>query len=430
MPRQTSPTLAAALHVDRIDHDRGADWQAACDRVGRDAPLVLGSTTVLASALRVAAVLAGAPRLTVSASQPVDAGATHPKLAKVRALLAKAESTPFDEEAELLSAKAQELITRYALDHLLQGGASSADGGQQMRRLWLDAPYIRAKADLVHVVAEANRCRSAFAASCDFSVVVGSAHDIEAVELLVTSLLVQADAAMVRHSRQSGGRARTRSFRQSFLLGYAARIGERLGRATQQAVDARGDGRLLPALLDHAARVEAAFDAMVPHRAATGPSIRAPKVGPRARSPPTWRGSTSTASSRAAGTRLPTPSPEIAPRTSWRPSSVVHRLRIGDGADGLRGRGWTSCQSHVDVVPATVLRLRGALDGRATRSRSPTRPTAFWGRPRWPRRAATPRRHFASTSRSHRSPTRRTPTCCASSPSSATTGRVGCGLAG
>ena len=333
-------TLAAALHVDRIDHDRGAGWQAACDRVGRDAPLVLGSTTVLASALRVAAVLAGAPRLTVSASQPVDAGATHPKLAKVRALLAKAESTPFDEEAELLSAKAQELITRYALDHLLQGGASSADGGQQMRRLWLDAPYTRAKADLVHVVAEANRCRSAFAASCDFSVVVGSAHDIEAVELLVTSLLVQADAAMVRHSRQSGGRARTRSFRQSFLLAYAARIGERLRRATQQAVDARGDGRLLPALLDHAARVEAAFDAMVPHRAATGPSITSPEG---------WAAGTVAAdlarldvNGKLAGSR---DEADLAvarrwrPGPSWRPSTVVHRLRTGDGADGLRGRG-------------------------------------------------------------------------------------------
>jgi hypothetical protein len=267
------PVLAAALHHDRRDHDRGVDWQTACERVGPEARLLLPSTAALASALRVAAVLTVAPRLAVPASQTVDVGgATHPKLAKVRALLAKAESTQFDEEAEALSAKAQELITRYALDQLLRGGASSGDVGQQVRRLWLDAPYTRAKANLVHVVAEANRCRAAFAQGCDFSVVVGAAHDIEAVELLVTSLLVQADAAMLRHSRQTSGHARIRSFRQSFLLAYAARIGERLRAATRDAVDARGDGRLLPALLDHDTKVEAAFDAMVPHRAATGPA--------------------------------------------------------------------------------------------------------------------------------------------------------------
>ena len=265
------PVLAAALHHDRRDHDRGVDWQAACERLGPEARLRLPSTALLASALRVAAVLTGAPRLAVPATQTGGTGTTHPKLAKVRALLAKAESTQFDEEAEALSAKAQELITRYALDQLLHG-ASPGGTGHHVRRLWLDAPYTRAKANLVHVVAEANRCRAAFAQGCDFSVVVGAAHDIEAVELVVTSLLVQADAAMLRHSRQTSGRARTRSFRQSFLLAYAARIGERLRAATRDAVDARDDGRLLPALLDHDAKVEAAFDAMVPHRAAAGPA--------------------------------------------------------------------------------------------------------------------------------------------------------------
>lgn len=268
------PILAAALHRDRHDHDRGVEWRAACDRVGSDARLLLSSTALLASALRVAAVLTVAPRLTVPASQPVHVGPTHPKLAKVRALLAKAESTPFDKEAEALSAKAQELITRYALDQLLRGAASSGDDGQQVRRLWLDAPYTRAKANLVHVVAEANRCRAAFAQGCDFSVIVGAAHDIEAVELLVTSLLVQADAAMLRHSRQTMARGGVRSFRQSFLLAFAARIGERLRAASQAALDARGDGRLLPALLGHDAKVQAAFDAIVPHQAASGPAVR------------------------------------------------------------------------------------------------------------------------------------------------------------
>jgi len=267
------PTLAAMLHHDRRTQDRGVDWQAACDRVGPEARLPLSSSATLASALLVAAVLVGAPRLAAPAAQPVAVEATHPKLAKVRALLAKAESTHFDEEAEALSAKAQELITRYSLDRLLRDHASSGHDPQHVRRLWLDAPYTRAKANLVHVVAEANRCRAAFAKGHDFSVVVGSPHDLEAVELLVTSLLVQADAAMLRHARRAGGPSRTRSFRQSFLLAFAERIGERLRRAATDEVDARRDGRLVPALLDHDSRIAAAFEALVPHQAAVGPAI-------------------------------------------------------------------------------------------------------------------------------------------------------------
>ena len=40
-------------------------------------------------------------------------------LHKVRALLAKAEATPFDAEAEAFTSKAQELIARYRIDDAL-----------------------------------------------------------------------------------------------------------------------------------------------------------------------------------------------------------------------------------------------------------------------------------------------------------------------
>ncbi|WP_017570470.1 DUF2786 domain-containing protein, partial [Nocardiopsis halotolerans] len=47
--------------------------------------------------------------------EPVDQG----KLARVRALLAKAESTEFPSEAEALSARAQELMARHSIDRAL-----------------------------------------------------------------------------------------------------------------------------------------------------------------------------------------------------------------------------------------------------------------------------------------------------------------------
>jgi membrane protein involved in colicin uptake len=55
--------------------------------------------------------------------------------------------------------------------------------------------------------------------------------------LLFTSLLVQASAAMLHAgSRQDAyGRSRTKAFRQSFLVSYAVRIGERLSQAAEHA---------------------------------------------------------------------------------------------------------------------------------------------------------------------------------------------------
>lgn len=263
------PTLAAALHEEFREHGRrGREWLAAVDAVGSEHVLRLDSTPALASALGVAALLAHTPQLTDAVATSVrDAGPVHPKLAQVRALLAKAESTDFDEEAEALSAKAQELITRYALGRLMPDGPVAADGNSpRVRRLWLDAPYVRAKAALVATVAAANRCQTASADTLGFSVVVGAADDLDAVDLLVTSLLVQADVAMLRHGRRydETGVPRTRSFRQSFLTAYATRIGERLHTATAAAARA-GGADLLPVLRTQEARVAEEFERLVPH---------------------------------------------------------------------------------------------------------------------------------------------------------------------
>ena len=274
------PILAAVLHEDARRHERyGRDWLAEVEALAPESQLRLDTTESLSSGLQVAALLATAPLLDADAVANAGgavAGATeHPKLAQVRALLAKAESTEFDEEAEALSAKAQELISRYALDRLL-AHAGDPGGGEQpaVRRIWLPAPYVRAKSALVHEVASANRCQAAVCQELGFCLVVGSRADLEAVEMLVTSLLVQANTAMLRHGRRVNryGTSRTRSFRQSFLLAYAARIGERLRSATEAAGAETGD-RLLPVLRDHQARVTAAFQAMVPHTVARATSM-------------------------------------------------------------------------------------------------------------------------------------------------------------
>jgi hypothetical protein len=171
-------------------------------------------------------------------------------LAKIRALLAKAESTDFDDEAEALSAKAQELMSRYALDRALIDHQHGVRQQATLRRIWLDNPYVTAKAMLVDAVANANRCRTVLAGEWGYATVVGDQVDLQLVELLATSLLLQASRAMLSTGSQlsRSGVSRTRSYRQSFLVAYADRIGERL-RSTNEASQSASDaGKLLPVL--------------------------------------------------------------------------------------------------------------------------------------------------------------------------------------
>jgi hypothetical protein len=175
-------------------------------------------------------------------------------LDRVRALLAKAESTEFPEEAEAFTAKAQELMARYSIDHALLAAAAGASDQPGGVRVGIDNPYEAAKALLLQEVAEANRCRAVWSKQLGFATVLGYPADTGAVELLYTSLLVQATTAVVHAGsrRDSHGRSRTRSFRQSFLTAYAMRIGQRLRTATEEvsraASAAEGDDRLLPVL--------------------------------------------------------------------------------------------------------------------------------------------------------------------------------------
>ena len=89
----------------------------------------------------------------------------------------------------------------------------------------------------MQTVAQANRCRVVWSKELGLVTVIGFPADLDAIELLFTSLLVQANSAMLRAGakRDAHGRSRTRAFRQSFLVSYAIRIGERLSEASGQA---------------------------------------------------------------------------------------------------------------------------------------------------------------------------------------------------
>jgi hypothetical protein len=206
------------------------------------------AAAVLVELLRLYGRLPRLPALQPPGAQPTAPGAGK-MLARIRALLAKAESTGFPEEAEALSAKAQHLMARHSIDAALLGAA--AGEGPGARRIGVDRPYEGAKALLLDAVAEANRCRSVWSSDFGFATVVGHTADLDAAEILYTSLLVQADRAL-----HAGRVSRSRGFRESFLIAYASRVRTRLTAATTEEERAAATPDLLPALTSRALAVE------------------------------------------------------------------------------------------------------------------------------------------------------------------------------
>ncbi|MFG3092559.1 DUF2786 domain-containing protein [Streptomyces antibioticus] len=188
-------------------------------------------------------------------------------LTRIRALLAKAEATGYPEEAEALTAKAQELMARHSVDEALLDAATPDPHAPGACRVGVEPPYEQAKAVLLDAVAGANHCKAVWNEPFCFSTVVGFEADLEAVELLFTSLLVQAHTAMTRAeaAQRAGGRKRTKTFRQSFLAAYAHRIGTRLTAAAETQV---GDD-LLPVLATREVAVTAATDRLFPDTVTT-----------------------------------------------------------------------------------------------------------------------------------------------------------------
>ncbi|MEV1014545.1 MULTISPECIES: DUF2786 domain-containing protein [unclassified Micromonospora] len=245
--------------------DLVADWTRAegLDRV--DALRAAVDVLALVESLPPIAVLRPPPGST-GAALPRAAGTARsgsPMLDRVRALLAKAESTTFPAEAEALTGKAQELIARHSIDEALLAAGTERGDVPSGVRLGVETPYAGAKALLVQEVAAANRCEAIWSDDLGFTTVLGWPADLVAVELLYTSLLVQATAAMLRGraERRPGSGRRTKVWDESFLNAFALRIGERLRTATDAATEAAG-------------QTEAGADRLLPVLAARGEAVR------------------------------------------------------------------------------------------------------------------------------------------------------------
>lgn len=194
-------------------------------------------------------------------------------LRRVSALIAKAESTEFPAEAETLLAKAQELMTRHAIDEAMLEAAGWADragaSAVESETIVVVPPYAGPKATLLAAVARANGCRTVSANHGDGAkrcVVVGHRSDLASTTTLFAALSMHATRAML--AAPVPAYETPRGFRYAFLLAFAGRISERLQEAARVArVEAEQvAGRsLLPVLADRSDAVDRAVAELFPH---------------------------------------------------------------------------------------------------------------------------------------------------------------------
>jgi hypothetical protein len=249
------------------DRPRGPRWAAQLDELTGELPRRADRFSYATAVLELYRLLLRLPAL-----EPLDRPETSPRtesrmLTRIRALLAKAEATGYPEEAEALSAKAQELMARHSVDEALLAARAPDPDAPAACRIGVEPPYEQAKAVLLDAVATANHCRAVWNEPLGFSTVVGFEGDLEAVELLYASLLVQATTAMTKAeaAQRAGGRKRTKTFRQSFLAAYAHRVGARLTAAAETQVS----DDLLPVLASREVAVTAATDQLFPETTTT-----------------------------------------------------------------------------------------------------------------------------------------------------------------
>lgn len=170
---------------------------------------------------------------------PTDPASEHrARLRVIRKLLTRAESTDFDSERDACLAKVADLVARHSIEEALlrealADGDRSGDDRPTERLLVVPAPYAARKVQLFGAVGHHAGCTvidlGNDATGCRRVAVVGFPGDIDRVEMLSTSLLVQLTRSMLSGGppRRSGAGA-TAAWRRSFITGFVLRVAERL----------------------------------------------------------------------------------------------------------------------------------------------------------------------------------------------------------
>lgn len=181
---------------------------------------------------------------------------------KIQALLNKAENTTFEAERDTFLAKAQELMTKHAIERWQLGKAKGVDEKPvQVYFIYSNNDAnLPGKKQLLAAAAKAAGCEvvlvGARGQKRDFKACfIGYAADAEFAQMLYTSLALQAQRFAPADVRKVKARF------TDFMLGFASVVAARL--AEQEREDAKVDD-YLPAMIDRSEDVRKARDEFFP----------------------------------------------------------------------------------------------------------------------------------------------------------------------
>jgi hypothetical protein len=213
--------------------------------------------------------------------------ATDKKLAQIRALLAKAEDkAATEEERETYNAKAAELMEAHRITVAMLGHKGQVIEDIVARDIEIDQPYGMAKGSLLATVADANTARVVLHtrgtgawAPVSHVTVVAYPSDLERIEMLFTSLLLQAapllQAKVPMVQRDDGKMVKkvkdTSSYRYNLMQGFTDAVAHRFAVSVsnrerdERAQPSTGEPSGALVLRDRDKQVEDFYRKLFPH---------------------------------------------------------------------------------------------------------------------------------------------------------------------
>lgn len=210
-------------------------------------------------------------------------------LDKVRAMLALAESERelgHTEAADAHTATATRWMARFGIDKALAESKANTRAKPGDKKFRVQAPYADAKRSLLAAVARAFGCQGVLLhtrGADELLHVFGFDTDLEQVEMLYTSLLLQMGSALARHPIPPYITGRSlMAERRSYMLGFVGGVSPRLEAAYKQAVAEADDSGTKGTALVLASRevaVKSALRDMYPNTRPTRMTYRGGSYG-------------------------------------------------------------------------------------------------------------------------------------------------------
>lgn len=198
----------------------------------------------------------------------------HPKLATIRALLAKAESSDYEGEAETYRAKAFQLMAEHGVEQTMLDAHKPVDSRETVvnRFIEVEGKWALAKARFLQRIVVAMRGQAvrytgaSDKARTEIVRVYGYPSDLDRAELLWTSLCLQLYTAVNRTEipwHIQGYKGEVRAFRNSLVMGFVSEVADRVREREQWAAKSAeqspaGSGTAL-VLADRETAVEAIY---------------------------------------------------------------------------------------------------------------------------------------------------------------------------